>query len=100
CPYWLQVKWLYGVLFCRFVPKRMDQPQSAHFTRPAKICVVASFCCRLRLAICFCTCSNTSRLMIASWVFSTRLHSSFGLRTCFLFLEEMLGCVLCTLLPI
>ena len=29
--------------------------------------------------------------IIASWVFSTRYHSSFGLRTFFLFLNEMLS---------
>ena len=49
------------------------------------------------LAICSCTWRNTSSEIIASWVFSTRYHSSCGLSTFFLFLNEMLLCLLCTL---
>ena len=37
---------------------------------------------------------NTSSEMMASWVFSTRYHSSCGFRTFFLFLNEMLLCLL------
>ena len=35
--------------------------------------------------------------MMASWVFSTRYHSSCGFRTFFLFLNEMLLCFLLVL---
>ena len=61
-----------------FVPNLIDQPQSAHLTSPANICVSLFFLCRRLDLISSCTRKNTSLSMIASWVFSTRNHSLSG----------------------